>query len=123
LGEDRGGPKAILKGFVLARRTLIVLIALSLPVVLSAQNRGDSHGKTFSVVGKVKLPGTFDLRDGIRVMNAIEMAGGFADFFNRKKITIIRDGERHNFNYRDFIHGKNIEQNILLEIGDVIEVP
>jgi polysaccharide export outer membrane protein len=107
---------------MLARRTL-VLVALSLPALLLAQNDANPEVKTFSVIGKVKHPGSYGLRDGTRVMDAISMAGGFADFFNRKKIAVIRNGERHTFNYTDFIRRRDIEQNILLENGDVIEVP
>lgn len=88
-----------------------------------AQNAENPNNKTFVVTGKVKHPGKFELRDGMRVMDAIGKAGGFAEFFNRKKITITRDGEQRNFNYVDFIHGRNIEQNILMQNGDVVEVP
>jgi polysaccharide export outer membrane protein len=96
---------------------------MSLPVLLLAQDSGNSKTKTISVIGKVKHPGKFGLRDGMRVVDAMVMAGGFADFFDRRKIGIIREGEPHNFNYHDFIRGKNIEQNILLKEGDVIEIP
>jgi hypothetical protein len=104
-----------------------VLAAMSVnnahPRLPPAQDAENPNSKTFVVTGKVKHPGKFELRDGMRVMDAIGKAGGFADSFNRKKITITRDGEQHNFNYADFIHGRNIEQNILMQNGDVVEVP
>lgn len=59
----------------------------------------------------------------MRVFDAIGTAGGFLDFANTRKITIVRGNERRNFNYRDYIQGKRIEENILLESGDSIVVP
>ena len=59
----------------------------------------------------------------MRVFDAMGTAGGFLEFANNRKITIIRGNERRNFNYRDFIQGKRSEENILLEGGDVILVP
>jgi hypothetical protein len=56
-------------------------------------------------------------------MDAFGLAGGFVDFANLKKISIIRDGQRFLFSYRDFIRGRNVEQNTLLRSGDVIEIP
>jgi polysaccharide export outer membrane protein len=107
---------------MLPRRRLL-LIALGLAAPLIAQNADHAVTGTFRVIGSVTHPGQFNLRDGIRVSDAIARAGGFVDFANQKKIAIIRDGQRHDFNYRDFIRGRNSEQNILLQNGDVIEVP
>jgi len=106
---------------MLGRRSL--LLALSLSAALFAQESEQPSGKTFRATGMVKHPGQFDLEDGMRVFDGLNRAGGFAEFANTKKITIIRDGERISFSYRDFIRGKNIEQNILLQNGDVIDVP
>jgi polysaccharide biosynthesis/export protein len=106
---------------MLSRRMSLTLLII--PAMLLAQKAENPQSKTFVVAGKVKHPGKFELRDGMHVMDAIIKAGGFADFFNRKKITITRDGEQHNFNYSDFIHGRNVEQNILMQNGDVVDVP
>ena len=40
-----------------------------------------------------------------------------------KKIVILRGAERIKFNYNDVLHGKHLEQNILLQAGDTIYVP
>jgi hypothetical protein len=45
------------------------------------------------------------------------------DSSNRKKITITRGGEQYSFDTHDYLSGKNVEQNIPLQDGDVIEVP
>jgi polysaccharide export outer membrane protein len=107
---------------MLPRRSLL-LIALIVPATLLAQDAENPPKKTFSVTGIVRHPGKFELRDGMRVSDGISAAGGFADFAHMKKVAIIRDGHRINFNYSDFVHGRNTEQNILLQNGDVIDVP
>jgi polysaccharide biosynthesis/export protein len=106
-------------GSTLSRR---IFVGLSLSAILVARN-GNPAGKTFDIIGMVKHPGRYALRDGIRVMDAIADAGGFADFAHVKKITIIRDGDRLSFSYPDFIKGKNVEQNMPLQNGDAVEVP
>lgn len=105
------------------KRRSLLLTALSLSAKLLAQDGGSPARKTFTVIGKVKYPRQFDLPDGTHVMDAFGLAGGFVDFANLKKISIIRDGQRFLFSYRDFIRGRNVEQNTLLRSGDVIEIP
>jgi polysaccharide export outer membrane protein len=56
-------------------------------------------------------------------MEGLANAGGFKDFANLKKITIIRGSERLKFNYKDVRAGKHLEQNIQLQPGDQISVP
>jgi hypothetical protein len=46
-----------------------------------------------------------------------------AGFANAKKIYVLRGDKKIPFNYKEVIHGKNLEQNILLEAGDHIVVP
>lgn len=54
-------------------------------------------------------------------------SSGFTPFAKTTKIYILRDvdgkQQRFNFNYKDYIKGKNPEQNILLRNGDTIVVP
>jgi protein involved in polysaccharide export with SLBB domain len=107
---------------MLPRRSLLI-IALVVPATLLAQGAENSKEKAFSVIGKVNHPGKFALSDGIRVYDAITKAGGFLDSSNRKKITITRGDEQHTFDAADYLHGKNVEQNVPLQDGDVIEVP
>jgi protein involved in polysaccharide export with SLBB domain len=104
------------------RRKLLSMV-LSFPALLLAQDRDAPAARKFSVTGKVNRPGVYDLRDGMRVYDAITKAGGFVDFADQKRIVIVRGAERHNFNCRAFIRGKGTEENILLQGGDVIVVP
>ena len=86
-----------------------------------------SHSRKYYVAGEVNHAGAFDLVVPIHVSEALINAGGFKDFANKKKIRIIREvpgGKPKIFPYNDkeVSHGKNMEQNILLEPGDRIYV-
>jgi polysaccharide export outer membrane protein len=82
------------------------------------------NSKKYYIQGEVLKPGPNPLVVPTHVLEALVNAGGFKDFANVKKIEIIRaTGERFKFNYKDVIHGKHTEQNILLKPGDIIIVP
>jgi len=79
--------------------------------------------KKYSINGEVNKPGEYPLVVPTRVFQALVNAGGFRDFANQKKITIIHeDGTRNMFNYKDVLKGKNLQQNIWLKPGDIIVV-
>jgi len=79
------------------------------------------------VVGKVQNPGAYMAEKPITVLQALAFAGGFQEFADESEMTIIRTlGNRSrvlNFNYKDVVKGKNSNQNIYLESGDVVVVP
>jgi len=102
---------------MLARRKLLLSV-LCLPGICLAQ-----ADKTFVVTGRVQKPGKYELREGMRVVDALKTAGDFLEGAQRAGIKIIRGNERKNFNYAQFVIGKRTEQNILLEAGDMIVVP
>lgn len=81
------------------------------------------RSKKYTITGEIGRPGSYPLLVPTTVMDAITNAGGFRDFANRKKITVLRGDERFKFNYNDAIKGKNKEQNIELRDGDLIVVP
>ena len=85
------------------------------------------NSRKFFVSGEVARPGAFPLLPNMTVLQALSSAGGFTQFAREKKIYILRmeDGKqvKHPFNYKDVIAGKNVEQNIILEGGDIIVVP
>jgi polysaccharide export outer membrane protein len=81
------------------------------------------NSKRFYIQGEVNKTGAFPLLVPTRVLEALVNAGGFRDFANQKKIVVMRTtGERLNFNYKDVIKGKKMEQNIYLKPGDIIIV-
>jgi len=79
------------------------------------------------VIGKVNTPGRFALNTNMNVLQAISMAGGLNTFAKENKIKIFREvkgkTDIFQFEYDDVIEGKNLEQNIRLERGDVVVVP
>lgn len=86
------------------------------------------HSQNFNILGQVAKPGSYSLTVASTVMDAIAAAGGFRDFAKEKGIYILRQtpsgGEtRLNFNYKDFIKGKNPGQNVRLEPHDTVVVP
>ena len=78
------------------------------------------------VSGEVVQGGPKPLTGPMHVMDILSSAG-FTPFAKTTKISIIRTEngiqQRYKFNYKDFIKGKNPDQNILLKNGDTIVVP
>jgi polysaccharide export outer membrane protein len=85
-------------------------------------------GNRVYILGRVNKPGDFPLvtRD-ITVMQALAMAGGLTPFADEKKIKVLRtvDGTQRPiaFDYNKVRRGLALEQNIVLQAGDVIVVP
>jgi len=79
------------------------------------------------VIGKVNKPGEFPITMETNVMQILSMAGGLNPYASTDKILILRQQENKTmkiqFNYKEVEKGKNLEQNILLQRGDVIVVP
>jgi len=79
------------------------------------------------VIGRVNSPGRFAVYTRIDVLQALATAGGCNPFADTKNIRVFRKSGNKtlmmDFNYNDVSTGKNLDQNILLERGDVIVVP
>jgi polysaccharide export outer membrane protein len=80
------------------------------------------NSKSYRVSGWVNRPAKYPLVTPIRVYEAIADAGGFREYASLKDITIIRGAQRIKFNAKDFRDGKNLDKNIWVENGDIIEV-
>ena len=84
-------------------------------------------GNIVYVIGKVNRPGPFPMVRNVDVMQALSMAGGTSTYASLNNIKILR---RENgklkaipFEYGDVEKGKHLEQNIVLQAGDVVVVP
>lgn len=79
------------------------------------------------ITGEVTHPGAFPLLPGTTILQALSSAGGFTNFANMKKIYMFRtvNGKRVDFpfDYKDVIHGKKLDENVVLQAGDTIVVP
>jgi polysaccharide export outer membrane protein len=85
-------------------------------------------GNKVFVIGKVKQPGEYIVNHYIDVMQALSMAGGMTQFSSVNNIKILRrdkQGKQHaiEFRYGDVEDGEDLEQNIILQSGDVLVVP
>jgi polysaccharide export outer membrane protein len=79
------------------------------------------------VIGKINGPGPYPLEPNMTVLQALAAAGGFAEWADEKNVLIVRrEGVKEiqiRFNYKAFVSGKDLEQNILLKPNDTIVVP
>ena len=86
------------------------------------------NSRKFNILGEVGKPGSYSLTASTTLVDAIAMAGGFRDFAKKTGVYVLRNEPgghqtKLNFNYKDFIKGKNTDQNIRLEPNDTIIVP
>ena len=84
------------------------------------------NSRRVSILGMIAKSGQYSIIQPTTVMELITAAGGLQDYANKKDIRITRteNGKMRSirFNYNDFVNGRNLEQNILLEPGDIITV-
>lgn len=85
------------------------------------------NGNKVYVIGQVNRPGEISVNPNIDVMQALSIAGGANPFAQVNDISILRRTENGlisiPFRYGDIEKGKRLEQNIILQTGDVIVVP
>lgn len=86
-----------------------------------------TDGNSIYVLGKVNRPGAYIMGRPMDVTQALALAGGMATFAAENKISILRRTQgvqsALSFNYGDVQYGRALEQNILLQPGDVVVVP
>ena len=79
------------------------------------------------VVGRVTKPGEYLIGHYTDVLQALSLAGGLTPFAAENDIKVIRrlKGQQQVFPFRygDLRKGQDLEQNILLQRGDVVMVP
>jgi polysaccharide export outer membrane protein len=87
----------------------------------------ESRSRRIYTIGRVNRPGPYPLAAAMTVLQALSMAGGFGEWADTKNVLIIRRQENEEkrlyFNYKEFIDGKHVEQNVLLKPNDTIIVP
>jgi len=84
-------------------------------------------GNKVYVLGQVNKPGEFIVNPRVDVMQALSMAGGTTAYAALGDIVILRRTESGQqslpFHYADVARGRNLQQNIMLQAGDVVVVP
>ncbi|WP_161629831.1 polysaccharide biosynthesis/export family protein [Desulfogranum japonicum] len=100
------------------------------------------NSRQYTLMGQVKTPGLYHLDFPLTLVKAIAKAGGFNEWANNE-VTVIRQddhlvpheekkgstdkkkdkgGQTFEFDYSDFLKGKHLEKNIIIQPGDVIVV-
>lgn len=85
-------------------------------------------GNAVYIIGKVNRPGSYVMNRQLDVSQALALAGGLTAFADNNSIQILRRNEEGDqdairFRYNKIEKGNNLEENILLQSGDVIVVP
>ena len=98
---------------------------ISDPVVTATVT--EIKGNKVYVIGQVTRPGEFIVNPRVDVMQALSMAGGTTPYAALGNIIILRrSGGTQTalpFHYTDVVKGKELQQNIELQSGDVVVVP
>ena len=85
------------------------------------------RSQSVTIMGEVSKTGVYPFGSPMTVVELIGRAGGFKEYAKTTKIRILRqeDGRQIQFpfNYKDYIKGKNPEQNIVLKNDDTVIVP
>jgi polysaccharide biosynthesis/export protein len=87
----------------------------------------DVGGNVVYVVGQVIKPGSITMNPTINVLQALSIAGGANPYAKLDSIIIIRSSGGTQrvfpFKYGQVSSGRDLQQNIQLESGDVVVVP
>jgi polysaccharide export outer membrane protein len=85
------------------------------------------EGNKIYVIGQVTKPGAIVMNPQVNVLQALSVAGGTTPYASVNDIIVVRSaGTRQQilpFRYAEVSRGRNLEQNITLESGDVVVVP
>jgi len=104
---------------------LDVTVSLAKP---NADTEYESKPKVY-VTGEVLKPGSFTLKGGTNLVQAIALAGGLSPFAASRRIQVHRklDGvdSIFDFNFKDYQSGTGSPENVNLNLrpGDIIIVP
>jgi polysaccharide export outer membrane protein len=88
------------------------------------------HSYKVTVIGQVKTPGRYELKDRATVLDVLAMAGGLTDFAARDRIVVLRQEQAGTrqipFPFdRVTKHAKSdtMPETLCIKTGDVIVVP
>jgi len=109
------------------RQDLTARLETYIPDLVVTVTVAEINGNKIFVIGQVNTPGAFIVNPRVDVIQALSIAGGMTPFAQVNNIRILRrrNGQQTilNFRYSDIIKGDDLEQNVLLEVGDVVLVP
>ncbi len=85
-----------------------------------------SNNSSFYVVGRVIKPGEYPLRGRTTFLQALAVAGGFAEFAKTDRVLIVRRKDKGDaavfVDYKKLAQGEDLTQNVVLRPSDTIVV-
>lgn len=109
------------------REELTAQLASYIPNLVVTVMVAEARGNKIFVFGQVKTPGEFIVNPRVDIIQALSIAGGVTPFAQLNDIKILRrrNGQQRiiEFRYSDIVKGEKLEQNVLLEVGDIVLVP
>lgn len=85
----------------------------------------ETRNPDFAVLGEVKQPGSFELKPGTTVLDAVALAGGLTEFANKDRVFVVRkakENQRVRFNWSKLARSEGKGLLYTVEDGDVIVV-
>ena len=108
---------------------LLFLVSFLYPQIESPSNQAyitseDGIIKMYlNIIGHVGAPGNYLVYDGVDLMTAISIAGGYLPGSNLKKITVYSDsGEIKEINLKQYLSDKKKNSNYSLKPNDTIHI-
>jgi len=87
----------------------------------------DVAGNRVYVIGQVNKPGVYVMNPSLTVLQALSLAGGATPFAKLDDISVVRGTGASQktlpFNYNRVVSGKQLQENITLQSGDVVVIP
>lgn len=86
-----------------------------------------TEGRSVNIMGEVEKPGNYPYRLGYTLLNAILEAGGFTEFAAKNRVRVIKKiGSSQKVivaNLDDLINKGKLEEDVVLDPGDLVIVP
>jgi polysaccharide export outer membrane protein len=116
------------------RETLTKALAEYIPRSALSVVVREVHSFKVAVIGQVKTPGRYELKDRATVLDVLAMAGGLTEYASRGRMVVLREEpggtkqipvpfDKLTAKNRGTNGSKTGEQNICLYPGDVVLVP
>lgn len=109
------------------RELLTTRLARFIPDLVVSVSLTQINGNKVYVIGQVNRPGEIIANRPLDVMQALAVAGGGTAFASLNDISILRRTADSSvaipFRYKDVEKGRRLDQNILLQAGDIVVVP
>jgi polysaccharide export outer membrane protein len=102
------------------------MLALGDPLLNRPASAGDvltiPTAPRVTVAGLVEHPGTFALQNDFTLLSALAASGGYNKFGDLRKVKVVHNGVRTEYNIVSLAHG-DMAQNPVLHDGDTVFVP